>query len=72
MKQTIVLFLCLFRDIICFLYLFLVTDGIPRDHDGNGEARDVSMKRDEATLIPRFIPRNRRSIIRRSSLKTRL
>lgn len=48
------------------------TDGILQDHRRNGGILDVSMKRDEAMLIPRFIPRNRRSIIRHSFLKTRL
>jgi len=64
---------------LMILYLFLtiilpyvLTDGILQDHDESGETLDISMKLDEATLIPCFIPRNRQSIIRYSSLKTRL
>lgn len=62
------------RDIICFLYAifrFPPTTFLEM-MTRMGELKDVSMKRYEATLIPRFIPRNRRSIICRSSLKTRL
>lgn len=56
---------------LVILHLFLVT-ALLEIMTGMGKLKDVSMKRDEATLIPRFIPRNCQSIICRSFLKARL